>query len=81
MEICKPLSSRPLQRRVTISLTVDRKVLAGLKEWMAKHNRANMSDTVESFIECGIRNSCDGCPYAENEKQQRIGIGKIAPMS
>ena len=78
MGACKSLNGRPSQRRQTISLTIDRRVLASLREWMAKNNRVNTSDTIESFIECGIKDSCDGCPYAETKNQQKIGIGKIA---
>jgi hypothetical protein len=78
MENCKPIVGKPLQRRVTISFTIDRRILADFKAWMAKTGRTNMSDTIEGFIECGIRDTCEGCPYAEEEKQEKIGIGKIA---
>jgi len=66
------------QRRVTISISLDHRVLTDLKAWMAKNNLTNTSDVVEGFIDCGIRDTCEGCPYAEDENQVKIGVGKIA---
>jgi len=33
---------------------------------------------VEYAMECYTRVSCEGCPYAEDEGQEKVAIGKIA---
>lgn len=69
---------RPKRRRTTISMTIDRHILDGLKRWMEKNGETNISATIEGFIDCGIRDTCEGCPYAEDSGQEKVGVYKIA---
>lgn len=75
MALCNP--TRTKRHRTTISITIDPYVLDGLKRWMEKKGETNLSATIEGFIDCGVRDTCDGCPYAGSPDQQKIGVGKI----
>jgi len=68
---------RPKRRRPTISMTIDPHILSGLKKWMGKRGETNISAVIEGFIDCGIRDTCEGCPYAEDPDQEKVGISKI----
>lgn len=75
--------SRPRSKRPTLSITIDRHALDGLKKWMIKEGESNISAVIQGFIECGIRDTCEGCPYyedlPEDEKGKvkgKAGVGK-----
>lgn len=80
---CNKKHSKKL--RTTLSITIDPDVLSKLKEYMKKEGQTNISSVVEGFIDCGIREDCEGCPYsedlAEGEEEEvlhKIGVGKFA---
>lgn len=83
MNTVKCKRTRPRKKRPTLSITIDPHVLDGLKKWMEGEGETNMSATIQGFIECGIRDTCDGCPYYEelpdDEKEEvtgKAGVGK-----
>ena len=50
---------------------------------MKREGDTNLSSVIEGFIDCGIRDTCDGCPHygemPEEEKAQfkdKVGVGK-----
>ena len=66
-----------------MSITIDPHVLDGLKRWMVREGETNLSAAIQGFIECGIRDSCEDCPYYEelpkDEKDKikgKAGVGK-----
>lgn len=69
---------RDKRHRTTLSITIDPHVLDALKLWMDKEGETNLSAVIEGFIDCGVRDTCDGCPYYEDPKQEKVGVGKIA---
>lgn len=69
---------RTKRHRTSLSITIDRHVLDALKQWMKQEGETNLSAVIEGFIECGVRDTCDGCPYAEEEGQEKVGVGKVA---
>ena len=76
---------RGKRHRTSLSITIDPHVLDNLKQWMKKEGETNLSSVIEGFIDCGIRDSCDGCPYytdvPEEEKAKvddKVGVGKWA---
>lgn len=76
---CKRI--RPKRQRPTLSITIDPHVLEGLKNWMEREKETNLSATIQGFIECGIRDTCEGCPYyeglPEDEKEQVKGKASV----
>jgi len=46
---------------------------------MEREGETNMSAMIEGFIDCGIRDTCEGCPYLEHEGQEKVGVFKAAP--
>lgn len=69
---CKP--SRRKTRR--LNLAVDAEVFNKFHPVMRENFGDSISGWVEYAMECYSRESCDGCPYAEEEGQQKISIGK-----
>jgi len=55
----------------TLSITIDPHVLDALKRWMNKEGETNLSAVIEGFIDSSIRDTCEGCPYSENPKQEK----------
>ena len=76
MALCKP--TRTKRHRTTLSITIDPHIVDGLRQWMEREGETNLSSVIEGFIDCGIRDTCEGCPYAE-EGQEKVGVGKIEP--
>jgi len=80
MQFSKCNKKREKRRRTTLSITIDPKILDGLKEWMKREGETNISAAIEGFIDCGIRDTCEGCPYYdEEEKEQaenKVGVDK-----
>ena len=83
MNTVKCKKTRPKRQRPTLSITIDPHVLDGLKKWMIREKETNLSAAIQGFIECGIRDSCDDCPYyeelPEDEKEEikgKAGVGK-----
>ncbi len=74
MVLCK--TTRTKRHRTTLSITIDPHILDGLRRWMKKEDERNLSAVIEGFIDCGIRDTCEGCPYDE-EGQGKVGVGKI----
>ena len=68
---------RAKRHRLSLSITIDPHVLQALKNWMKREGETNISAVIEGFIDCGVRDTCDGCPYAE-EGTEKAGIGKVA---
>lgn len=72
---------RPKRRRITKSITIDPHLFAALKEWMKKEGETNMSAAIEGFIDCGIRETCEGCPnyddLPEDDKKEVNGKAKV----
>ena len=71
------------RRRRTMSITIDPHILDALKKWMEKEGEHNFSAVIEGFIDCGVRDSCEGCPdYEELPKEEKdkisgkVGVGK-----
>ncbi len=74
---------RPKRHRTSLSITIDRHVLDALKQWMKREGETNLSAVIEGFVECGVRDDCEGCPAYENlpkeEKSKvtgKVGVGK-----
>ena len=83
MKTVKCKKTRPKRQRPTLSITIDPHVLDGLKKWMEREKETNFSAVIQGFIECGIRDTCEGCPYyedlPENEREEikgKAGVGK-----
>ncbi len=72
---CKP--TRAKRHRTSLSITIDPHILDGLHRWMKKEGETNISATIEGFIDCGVRDTCQECPYAENPDQEKVGVGKV----
>ncbi len=79
MRILKCERERPKRNRTTLSITIDHHVLSSLKKWMVKEGEQNTSAVIEGFIDCGIRDTCDGCPnYDDLPQDEKDGIsGKL----
>ena len=73
--LCRP--ARAKRRRTTLSITIDPHILEALKLKMEEWDETNLSATIEGLIDCGIRDTCAGCPYEESTGQQRVGVGKV----
>lgn len=74
---------RSKRHRITLSITIDPHILDSLKKWMEIEDETNLSAVIESFIDCGIRDTCEGCPYYEGpppeekgEVRDKVGVGK-----
>lgn len=84
MDTVKCKRTRPKRQRPTLSITIDPHILDGLKKWMAREKETNLSAVIQGFIDCGIRDTCEECPYyedlPENEKEEikgKAGVGKV----
>lgn len=66
------------RHRTTLSITIDPHILDALKQWMDREGETNLSAVIEGFIVCGVRDTCEGCPYVESPDQEKVGVGKIA---
>lgn len=81
MAIISCKRKRAKRHRTTLSITIDPHVLDALKRWMQKEGETNLSAAIEGFIDCGIRDTCDGCPYYEPEEAEsagrKVGVGKL----
>ncbi len=83
MKTVKCKRTRPKRQRPTLSITIDPHVLDGLKKWMERDGGTNLSAAIQGFIDCGIRDACEGCPAYEElpdeEKAKitgKVGVGK-----
>jgi hypothetical protein len=83
MVIIKCERKRVKRHRTTLSITIDPHVLDALKRWMEKEGETNLSAAIEGFIDCGVRDTCEGCPayekLLEEEKAKvkgKAGVGK-----
>ena len=79
----KCAKKHPKRRRTTLSITIDPVILSKLRDWMDREGETNMSSVIEGFVDCGIRDSCEGCPNyeelpedEEKEIRGKIGVGK-----
>jgi len=70
---CRP--TRAKRHRTTLSITIDPHILEALKLKMKEWDETNLSAVIEGFIDCGIRDTCEGCPYAE-EGHEKVGVSK-----
>jgi hypothetical protein len=81
--ITRCVRNRSKRHRTTLSITIDPHVLEALRKWMKREGETNLSAAIEGFIDCGVRDSCEGCPYyddttpEEGEKREgKIGVSK-----
>ena len=80
MKIINCERERTKRNRTTLSITVDRHVLDALKQWMGNRGEHNLSAVIEGFIDCGVRDTCEGCPdYEKLPQDEKDGIsGKLS---
>ena len=80
MKVVNCERERTKRNRTTLSITVDRHVLDALKQWMGDRGERNLSAVIEGFIDCGIRDTCEGCPdYEKLPQDEKDGIsGKLS---
>lgn len=84
MEFVKCNKKRAKRHRTTLSITIDPHILDALKKWMEMEGETNLSAVIEGFIDCGIRDTCEGCPYYEEPREEempdkvKVGVGKLA---
>ena len=65
--------------RKHISTTIDRAIYDRLIPAIEKEWGGPFSTWLDYVATCWLQeDSCDGCPYAEVEGQQKAGIGKVA---
>ena len=83
MNSVKCKKTRPKRQRPTLSITIDPHILDGLKKWMEREGETNLSAAIQGFIDCGIRDTCEDCPFyeelSEDEKDEvkgKAGVGK-----
>ena len=74
---CKPVSLNKPRHRVTVAVQGelwDRFQLALKNDW-----QGSFTSWLEYAMECFTHDNCDGCPYREEEGQEKAaeGIGKI----
>ena len=75
MRVINCEKKRAKRHRRTMSITIDPHVLDALKRWMEKEGETNLSAVIESFIECGVRDTCQGCPdYEELPDEEKAKI-------
>ncbi len=72
---CQPIEQKP-KHRITIALNPE------LWERFQPSLKNNWGDSFTSWVEfameCYSREKCDGCPYQEEEDQEKSGgIGKV----
>ena len=70
---------RVRRHRTTLSITIDPHVLDALKRWMQSRGETNLSAAIEDFIDCGVRDTCIGCPAYESlpAKEKDLLVGKV----
>jgi hypothetical protein len=69
----------PKRHRVSLSITIDPHILEALKKWMEREDETNLSSVIEGFIDCGVRDTCEGCPsYEELPQKKKVTVGKKA---
>jgi hypothetical protein len=44
---------------------------------MEREGETNLSAVVEGFIDCGVRDTCDRCPYYEKPPIEENARGKV----
>ena len=83
MEFVQCSKKREKRHRTTLSVTIDPHVLDALKKWMEREGETNISAVIEGFVDCGTRDTCEGCPayeeLPEEETEQvkgKAGVGK-----
>ena len=77
---------RPKRHRTTLSITIDPHILEALRKWMEREGETNLSAAIEGFIDCGIRDTCEECPYYDEtlpektretkESAAKVGVQK-----
>jgi hypothetical protein len=64
-----------LRHRITLAL--DAELWERFQPVLKEHREGSFTSWLEYAMECYSRNSCDGCPYAEEEDQEKVAICKI----
>ena len=75
MQRCKRRKAPP-RHRLTLALNADlwERFQPVLKEdW-----GGSFTSWVEYAMECYSRDTCDGCPYQDEEGQEKAGLGRVA---
>ncbi len=66
------------RRRRTLSITIDPHVLDALKQWMGNRGEHNLSAVIEGFIDCGVRDTCEGCPETYGPMRRRCVFARAS---
>jgi len=74
MNKCRP-RGRQTKR---LNLAIDARVFDRFEPTLRSEWGGSISSWVEYAMECWLRDSCVGCPYAEEDGLQKVGIGHIA---
>jgi hypothetical protein len=75
MQRCNPRRARPRHR---ITLALEGELWERFQPVLKDRWGGSFTSWLEYAMECYSRDSCEGCPYAEEEGQEKAGIGKIA---
>lgn len=75
MQRCQPNRRRPRHR---ITLALEGELWERFQPVLKDRWDGSFTSWVEYAMECYTRVSCEGCPYAEDEGQEKVAIGKIA---
>ncbi len=72
---CKPITAKPRHRT---TLALDAHLWNRFQSVLSEQWEGSFTSWVEYAMECYTRDNCDGCPYAEEEGQQKAGgIAKV----
>ncbi|MFC2027132.1 hypothetical protein ACFLU3_00445 [Chloroflexota bacterium] len=72
---CQPITPKP-RHRTTLALDAD--LWERFQPVLKDQWEGSFTSWIEYAMECYTRDSCDGCPYLEEEGQQKAGgIGNI----
>jgi hypothetical protein len=72
---CKPVEHKPRHRA---TLAIDGELWERFQPVLRDSWLGSFTSWLEYAMECYTRESCDGCPYEEEEGQEKAdGIGKV----
>ena len=64
--------------RKHISTTIDKAVYDRLMDKIRREWQGPLSSWLDFVATCWLLDSCDTCPYREEEGQEKVSIGKVA---
>ena len=73
---CRPLALKP-RHRTTLALNAE--LWERFQPTLKNDWEGSFTSWVEYAMECYLRDTCDGCPYAEDEGQHKVSgsVGKF----